>query len=244
MPRAFLFAAVLSLGFAAQALAASLQIAPVGFDLPASTKAAQLTLHNLGTSPLNAQIRIFRWSQANGQDQLAETQDVVASPPAATIEPDQDHLIRLVRTAAAPVAGEESYRLLVDELAPPPDPNTTTTGITFVVRYSVPVFFHDAKAAAHLAWTASIANNSVSISVQNSGTRHMRISEMTVTSASGSKIVFSVGLVGYVLAGSAMSWSKPVPANSGFVSGSTVSIAARGDNNAALSATAVLSGAK
>ena len=142
--RGLFVAVAVSLGFAAGASAASLQIAPVGFDLPAASKVAQLTLHNLGTAPLNAQIRVFRWSQAGGQDQLTETQDIVASPPAVTIEPGLDHLVRLVRVAAAPVAGEESYRLLVDELAPPPDPNTT--GITFVVRYSVPVFFHDAGA--------------------------------------------------------------------------------------------------
>ena len=63
--------------------AASLQVAPVLVEVPAPGATSTLKLHNEGTKPLDAQIRIFRWTQVNGVDTLTPTDDVAASPPAA-----------------------------------------------------------------------------------------------------------------------------------------------------------------
>jgi fimbrial chaperone protein len=46
--------------------AASLQVSPVSVEVPAPGAAATITLRNEGSNPLNAQIRVFRWSQVNG----------------------------------------------------------------------------------------------------------------------------------------------------------------------------------
>lgn len=81
--------------------------------------AATFTLHNEGTSPLNAQIRVFRWSQVNGEEKLEPTTDVVASPPIAALAPKTDYTIRIVRVSKQPVATGETYRLFVDEIQIP-----------------------------------------------------------------------------------------------------------------------------
>jgi len=75
-----------------------------------------VTLRNEGTTPINAQIRVFRWSLVNGQEKLEPTDDVVASPPSVTLTPKGQYIARIVRVSKQPVAGEESYRLLVDQL--------------------------------------------------------------------------------------------------------------------------------
>ena len=99
--------------------AASLQVAPVLVDVPAPGATSSLKLHNEGTKPLDAQVRIFKWTQVDGADSLTPTDDVAASPPLASLRPNTDYTVRIVRTSKEPVAKEESYRLLVDELPSP-----------------------------------------------------------------------------------------------------------------------------
>src|SRR6478672_4286434 len=93
----------------------SLQVAPVRIEVPAGAAASKLTLANGGDETLQAQIRVFKWVQVKGKDQLMETREVVASPPMLALEPGKSNVIRIVRTAKTAVAQEESYRLLVDQ---------------------------------------------------------------------------------------------------------------------------------
>ena len=58
--------------------AGSLQIEPVLIDVTAPGAASAVTLRNEGTTPINAQIRVFRWSLINGQEKLEPTEDVFA----------------------------------------------------------------------------------------------------------------------------------------------------------------------
>jgi len=121
------------------ASAGSLQVEPVLVDVAAPGAASTVTLRNEGTAPINAQIRVFRWSLVNGKEQLDPTNDVVASPPSVTLTPKGQYITRIVRVSKQPVVGEESYRLLVDQL---PDLSQQRNGaVNLMVRYSIPVFF-------------------------------------------------------------------------------------------------------
>ena len=102
------------------AQAASLSVSPIRLDVPAPANSASVTLRNDGSLPVNIQVRIFKWVLKNGEDFYEETDDVVATPPVATIPPGGSALLRIVRTANAPTVGEEPYRLIVDEI---PDAN-------------------------------------------------------------------------------------------------------------------------
>src|SRR5258705_840711 len=97
--------------------AASLQVAPVKVEVASPGAATTVKLRNEGTTPLNAQIRVFRWSQVNGEDKLEPTTHVVSSPPPTNLSPKTDDTVRLVRTSKTPVAKEETYRLFLH--APP-----------------------------------------------------------------------------------------------------------------------------
>ena len=96
--------------------AGTLQVEPVIVDVTAPGGASTVTLRNEGAAPIEAQIRVFRWSLVDGQEKLEPTDDVVASPPSATLTPKGLYIVRVVRVSKKPMVGEESYRLLVDQL--------------------------------------------------------------------------------------------------------------------------------
>ena len=190
--------------------------------------AATFTLHNEGTSPLNAQIRVFRWSQVNGEEKLEPTTDVVASPPIAALAPKTDYTIRIVRVSKQPVATGETYRLFVDEI---PDPKSRRNRvISLVMRYSIPVFFYPRDTTdAKLTWSIEQHGGKVLVSATNRGDRHVRISALTLHDDTGATASFGKGLTGYVLGRSTMRWVAPGNAHRLRVNGS-VGIAAQGDH--------------
>ncbi|WP_407059135.1 fimbria/pilus periplasmic chaperone [Ralstonia syzygii subsp. celebesensis] len=65
--------------------AAALQISPIRLDLLPGQSAAALTLRNRGTQPINAQVRVFRWTQDTDGDRLEPAPALVASPPIVQI---------------------------------------------------------------------------------------------------------------------------------------------------------------
>jgi fimbrial chaperone protein len=190
------------------AWAASLQVSPVTVEVPAPGVAAVLKLRNEGTTSINAQLRVFRWSQSNGEEKLEPTEDVVASPPMASLAAKTDYTVRLVRVTKQPIAAEETYRLLIDEL---PDPRAQRSRtITMVLRYSIPVFFLSPDAsAAKLAWAIEQRNGRATVAVTNTGARHARISALQLHGSGGTVVSFGSGLTGYALGGSTMRWSVP-----------------------------------
>lgn len=71
----------LSLLAAAPAGATSLQVAPTSLQLEARQRAGELWLTNSGTSPVRLQVRVFRWVQQDGREQLLPTEELLATPP-------------------------------------------------------------------------------------------------------------------------------------------------------------------
>ncbi|QHI96785.1 fimbria/pilus periplasmic chaperone [Xylophilus rhododendri] len=212
---------------AAAASAASLAIAPVGLDLPASQKAARLSLANNAPTPLNVQVRVFQWRQVDGQDRLLPTQDVVASPPATTIPPGQTYVIRVARLSPAPVLAEESYRLLIDEIAPAAD-DQAGKGVAMVLRTSLPVFFGDPQAAAVLQWRVFQNGTELVAEASNRSRRHVKLSDLAARSGDSS-LRFSSGLTGYVLPGSTRRFRVAIPAadEAAFARGTDITLTGR-----------------
>ncbi|MBX9591378.1 MAG: molecular chaperone [Hyphomonadaceae bacterium] len=220
-------AVLIALGLALQcslAHAASLQVAPVIIEVPQRAATSSMQLRNLGSKTLTAQVRVFRWTLQDGADKLVETRDVVISPPLSEITPGSTQLVRIVRVAQQPVQTEESYRILIDEVPEPA--GARNSGVTFAVRYSIPVFFLGAtSASAPLAWSIEQHAGRITVAASNPGAHHVRIAALRVRGAQGEVMSFGPGLAGYVLAGSMARWSikgalsNPTP-------GSTVTILA------------------
>ncbi|MGX5843068.1 fimbrial biogenesis chaperone [Mesorhizobium sp. ArgA1] len=199
--------------------AASLRVAPTNLELIAPDSAAVLNLSNDDARrPINVQIRVFAWSQAGGIETLTPTSDVVASPPSTKLAPNAQYVVRVVRVSKAPVRAEESYRIIVDEL---PDPSRRKAGtVALALRYSVPVFFRNADAAAPaIAWSLSRNGGSLLLSASNSGGSRFRLSNLSVIQ-NGKKLGSRNGLVGYVLGGATMQW--PIGSSKSLSAGSVL----------------------
>jgi fimbrial chaperone protein len=222
----FAFAALL-LG-SQSAFAGTLSVSPVLVQVPAPAKTSSVTLYNQSEAMLPVQLRLFRWVKHAGADKLVPTTDVVASPPAARLKPGGEYTVRIVRVAKTPVEGEESYRLLVDQIPVPSEMGGTN--VRFVVRHSIPVFFSETKAAPpRLSWKANLAEGKLIITARNDGERRVRLSGLTIESTSGTTRSFGEGLSGYVLGKSTARWTANSSSKE-FQPGSALTIFARDEN--------------
>ncbi|MEK1886043.1 MAG: fimbria/pilus periplasmic chaperone [Phyllobacterium sp.] len=172
---------------------------PIKLDIAAPQVADKLTLVNGADESVNVQVRVFRWSTVNGAEKLEPTTDVVASPPAARVPAKGQYVLRIVRVGKAPVAGEERYRVLINEI---PDTKKMKAGtVGFALRFSVSIFFHSPNAAdARVVWSVRQTLRGLVVSGANSGDVSLRITDLKVLS--GRRLVASKsGLVGYVQGG-------------------------------------------
>lgn len=183
--------------------AASLRVSPILIE-SAAGKDVVVTLRNQEVRPMNAQVRVFRWTQRDGQDQLDPTDDVMASPPILTIAPGEDYTVRLQRTTGSEPVAEEAYRVVVDEL---PNPDRQRNGtVAVVLRYLVPAFFFPPDAGQpRLRWSLQRREGRTVIVAENEGDRRAQISDLALRGGSRTAPLFR-GLAGYVLGHSTKEW--------------------------------------
>jgi fimbrial chaperone protein len=90
-------------------------------------------------------------------------------------------------------------------------------------------------------WTAKVKNGRLWLSGNNRGRARLRVASLAVTDGAGHTVSYGDGLVGYVLAGSTVSWGpQALPAD--FGKGGKLTISLRG-NNGPVQATAMARGA-
>jgi fimbrial chaperone protein len=199
--------------------ASGLQVAPIGLEFTPTSAAQGLWLTNTGDRELRAQVRVFHWTQADGKDELTSTQGLVASPPMLSLAPGGRQLVRVIRTGGPAAAGngEDAFRILVDEL--PQQGQQQTSGLQYILRYSVPVFVDRVSAvepdavSAALHWSLERSGERVVLKVSNSGAHHAQIIDFQWLPATGDAIAASSGLLGYVLPGMTMRWPLTAPAD-------------------------------
>lgn len=194
------------------ALAGGLQIAPVSVTLHATQNADGIWLSNEGDTPLNAQVRVWRWMQSGYSDKLVNARGLVISPPMLTLVPGEKQLVRVIRAGPTTRNAEDAWRLSVDELPPA---KREKNHIQFVMHYSVPVFVQPdglTEAMPKLQWKLVQADGKAFIEVHNQGNSHAQLARATFITDRGARKIISPGLLGYVLPGSTMRWIIPVSA--------------------------------
>ena len=203
--------------------AQSLKVSPITIDLPQGANSAVVTLEADKKEGVAVQARVFRWSQADGEDKLEKTEDVVISPPMLTIRGGVPSTVRLVRVAKATVSGEETYRLLIDEI--PDRKNLQSGNVTFTIRQSFPVFFTGGDVrAGSLAWKVAERMGKLVLEATNGGQKRVKLWALRVTDEQNRPVLKMDGLAGYVLGGQTKSW--PI---AGQITAKTFSIKAESD---------------
>jgi len=190
--------------------AQSLRVSPVTADLPPMSRSTFLTVENGTNEPVQVQVRVFRWSLAYGQDRLERTGDVVVSPPMLTARRGEANIIRIIRIAQTPVAGEETYRVFVEEI--PSRKRLQAGTVVLAVRHSIPVFFTAFDLTrGTVNWTASSRKGKLIVMASNPGQKHIKLSQLRVTDGVARQLISINGLAGYVLAGHTKVWELPLP---------------------------------
>ena len=204
---ALLTAAVFTSGIAS---AGGLQVSPVTLALAQAERAGIFTISNNSEIPMNAQARIFKWTQTPEDEYVLEpTSDLVISPPIMQLAPGVPQELRVIRTQA-PGANEQQYRLVIDQLpnaaaAEPAKGGKVKKGISILIRHNIPVFLNStARPAVQLQWRAEAAGkDKTRISMQNTSVHRAQIAKIWLEK--GDKTTeLSGGLTGYALPGSTL----------------------------------------
>ena len=203
-------ALALTLMFGTAAHGANLQISPVSISFQPGQNAAGIQLQNNGDAPLYGQVRVYQWDQRDGADVLTPTTALVASPPVIEIAANSVQTIRLVRragSAGAAGAGEQTYRILIDEL---PRGDAQGGNVAIRLQYSVPAFVlpADAEAAPALEWSTFERAGAWHLRVKNGGALHAQIGATSVK-LTDTSVELSKGLLGYALPGRTREWPLP-----------------------------------
>ena len=198
------YAVVLGAPFA---IAGSFDVNPIRVDLTAQSRSAAVTVRNSGDDPVVVQINVQAWSQSAGKDVLADTKDVIVSPPIATIPAGQEQIVRIGMRRAPDAQRELSYRLFLQEVPPPPRPGFQ--GLVVALRIGLPIFVQPRQGVgkAALVWNLDTGSpDTLRLKVDNKGTAHIQISTIELYRRSEKDAVAEFSGLAYVLPGQTRDW--------------------------------------
>src|SRR5215471_10344979 len=89
-------------GLSSLAWASGLQVSPLSVTLTPGHSADGITLRNVGTDVVHAQVRVYHWTQQDGAEQLMPSTGLVISPPMLQLNPGEEQLIRVIRAVVPP----------------------------------------------------------------------------------------------------------------------------------------------
>ena len=177
-------------------------VVPVSFELQPGQMTAVLTIQNDTDREADFQVRPYAWGQPGGNDQLSPTDVLMASPPLGRVSVGAGQVVRLVLRQPAQ-AQEASYRILLDQVPPPPQPGV----VGFALRLSIPVFAEPSgHVAPHVRWSVQSDGGADYLVAVNDGGRHDTFRDMALTSADGRPIALEQNVSPYVLAGATRRW--------------------------------------
>jgi fimbrial chaperone protein len=175
---------------------------PVSIQMAPGQNATTMTVVNEGSATTAIQIRTYAWNQPNGKDQLDASDEVVASPPIASIAPRAQQLIRLV-LRHSPQEREATYRLGLDQI-----PAAGVPGVVQVVlRMSIPIFAQPTiRALPHVQFHIESDAGQIYLVGINDGLRHEVIRDIVLLSSDGRKLWSESSASPYILAGATRRW--------------------------------------
>lgn len=184
------------------AAASTFQVNPVVIEVTPGRRSALVTVTNSEAVPVSIRVRLFRWTQRDGEDVYDDTDVLIASPPIFTVPGLGRQLLR-VGSRAQQLSG--AYRVILEEILPPP---ANKSEVRIALRLNLPLYVTPtARAAAVLHWTAwRDPANDVYVQAQNSGDRYEAVAAVGVIDAAGKDVVLTSHL-GAVLPGGTKRWN-------------------------------------
>lgn len=208
----YLAACALALASLSSAHAASLQVSPVRMELTTQENSKPLWVSNTGKENIHVQVRVYKWTQENGEDVLTPTNEVIATPAMTEVAPGARQIIRIVRQAGAS-PDEQAYRLRVEELPQPRKvlPPGEKPALNLLLAYSLPVFLATGDTSAPQSTDLVATTSGGQLVLRNTGKKRVMISDLRALDQAGQETMIQQGLVGYVLSGQTRTFPMQAP---------------------------------
>jgi fimbrial chaperone protein len=194
----------------------ALTIAPVLVELSPDRRVTSITISNPGDHPVSFQTQTLAWTQSDGADVYADSDELIVVPPIAEIGAGESQIFR-VTFHAAPAPQERAYRLIFEDVTDLVTAAHSAGGATIDIRinHSLPVFIAGpgrTRAVPRLGSCASLAPEmtvaSRCVRLDNDGNHYLQIKSLTVAGTDWRKDLNSGARV---LAGTWRQWTFEVP---------------------------------
>ena len=195
--------------------AGEFSVNPIRLEMGASVRSGVISVKNEGQDKLSFQMQAMEWTQdGQGQDQYAETQDMIFFPKLMTVEPGQEGVIR-IGTKFPVVPREKTYRLFIEELpgAVKPAP-TQGAQVTVMIRFGAPIFVKPLKPENRLEVDKiELAKGELSLVARNTGNQHQIVEgiQLRGTDSQGREVYTMMLADRYLLAGTSKRYSTAIP---------------------------------
>lgn len=189
----------------------SLQIGPVSTTMIGQERTATITIRNSDSAPVTVQIRSMDWTQRDGEDVHTPSTTLIASPPFATLQPNEAQTVRLLVDNVPSVTSERAFRLVIDEV--PNEAVKPGAGVQTTLRMLSPVFLSPStEARPRIIWSTARTANGLVLNARNDGDAHERLSGVKI-SAGNAVVAEGAAFGGYILAKGSRSWTLPAAAS-------------------------------
>ncbi len=190
----------------ASAWCGTFTVSPVRIQVSASRPNAILQVTNREDQQVTIQAHVVAWSFDAQKDVYTDSDDVMLNPPIAVVGAHQSQFIRLGLRHPNEGAQERSYRLILEEVPPPP--KAEFRGIQTVLRLSIPIFaVPKAAISAQLTWQAVRTNDSrLRLIAANRGSAHVQIKSLDVTNSDSAEDYLKGALPAYLLPNQHREW--------------------------------------
>lgn len=158
----------------AHAQTGGIQVAPVMVVLRGDDNIASLRVRNGRTRPVAFEVDVYAWSQADGDDVLTPTNDVLVAPGVFEIAAESEQVIRL-GVVARHAGLEQSYRIIMREL-PTSERGANTLG--FALEMSLPVFVTPEGVRAEMQTRVALSDDGRVLMLNNAGSAHVELSSV------------------------------------------------------------------
>ncbi len=177
----FLSLFALLLCMSSLACAGSFSIDPVRIVLSEARPSAVMRVENRGEATTTVQLQAFSWSQAEQRDALMASRDLLATPQVFRLRPGQVQVVRIALLRPVDDQRELAYRLLLDEVPPPPAADFR--GLQMALRISMPIFVQPrAAASAELAADVIARDGRQRLQLVNRGHAHVQLNALSLKS--------------------------------------------------------------
>jgi fimbrial chaperone protein len=185
--------------------AGSYTVKPVRIELSARQLRTTIQIQNLADEPTTVQAHVVGWNANGAEEVLSDNDEILLNPPIFTVAAGHTQFLRLGLRHPQPDSREGTYRLILEEVPPPP--SVKFSGVRTLLKISVPIFIKPRVSAPQLAWTLQrTSDQEVRLSVQNRGNAHVQIRKLAVTSGEASEPGFVQGSTTYVLQNARKEW--------------------------------------